>query len=109
MSVTTDPEWRDLMKDWQSEAPGDAAPAHLSDEVLRRIRGKVKRHGYWLVFLAVSEILIAIGIMGWMIYLLDFRKPHHFFALIGSLVLLGVAFYYSVRNRRGTWWPAAES
>lgn len=109
MNVPTDPEWRNLMEAWQSEAPEEAAATPLTDEVRRRIRGKVKRHGYWLIFVAVSEIIVAAGTMGWLIHLLDFRQPHHFFALIGSLVLFAVAFYYSFRNRRGTWWPAAES
>lgn len=109
MSRPNDPEWHDLMEAWQSEAPEEAAPAPLSDEVRRRIRRKVQRHSYWLIVLAVSEIIVAAGTMGWLIYLLDFRQPNHFFALIGSLVLFAVAFYYSFRNRRGTWWPAAES
>lgn len=109
MSGPNDPEWRGLMEAWQSEAPEEAARAPLSDEVRRRIRGKVKRHSYWLILLAISEIVIAIGVLGWLFYLMDFRRPLHLFALIGSLVMFGVAFYYSFRNRRGTWWPAAES
>ena len=109
MSRPTDPEWHDLMDAWQSEAPEEAAPPPLSDEVRRRIRGKVKRHSYLLVLLMVSEIAVAVGMMAWMIGALDLRRPVDLFALIGTLVLFGVAFYYTVRNRRGTWWPAAES
>lgn len=104
----TDTEWRDLMETWQSEATGEP-PAPLSDEVRRRIRRKVTRHSYWLILVAVSEVVIAAGLMAWMLYLLDFRRPADLFALIGSVVLLAVAFVYSFRNRRGTWWPAAES
>ncbi len=110
MSVQTDPEWRNLMNAWQSEAPDEAAPAPLSDEVRRRIRGKVKRHSYWLILLAVSEIVIAVGMTAWMAFgLLDLRKPVDLVALIGTVILFAVAFYYTVKNRRGTWWPAAES
>lgn len=109
MSKPTDPEWHDLMDAWQSEAPEETAPAPLSDEVRRRIRRKVKRHSYWLVLLAVSEVVVAVGMTALMLFLLDFRRPADLFALIGTVVLFAVAFYYTVRNRRGTWWPAAES
>ncbi len=108
MSRPTDPEWRDLMETWQSEATGEP-PAPLPDEVRRRIRRKVKRHSYWLILLAVSEVAIAAGVMALLLHVLDLRRTADLFALTGSVVLLAVAFYYSVRNRRGTWWPAAES
>lgn len=105
----TDPEWRDLMDAWQSEAPGDP-PAPLAEEVRKRIRRKVRWHSYWLLFLAVSEIALAAGMTAWMVLdVLDLRRPVDLVALIGTVVLFGVAFYYSFRNRRGTWWPAAES
>ena len=109
MSKPTDPEWHDLMDAWQSEAPEETAPAPLSDEVRRRIRRKVKRHSYWLILLAVSEVVLAVGMTALMLFLLDFRRPADLFALIGTVVLFSVAFYYTVRNRRGTWWPVAES
>ena len=109
MSGPTDPEWHDLMEAWQSEAPEEAAPAPLSDEVRRRIRRKVRRHSFLLVLLAISEVVVALGTMAWAFYLLDFRQPINLVALLGTVVLFAVAFYYTVKNRRGTWWPAAES
>jgi hypothetical protein len=109
MSEMTDPKWRDLMDAWQSEAPGDP-PAPLAEEVRKRIRRKVRRHSYGLILVAVSEIAIATGMTAWMVLdVLDLRRPVDLVALIGTVVLFGVAFYYSFRNRRGTWWPAAES
>ncbi|HKH49611.1 MAG TPA: hypothetical protein VKM72_33535 [Thermoanaerobaculia bacterium] len=110
MSVPTDPEWRNLMAAWQSEAPDEAAPPPLSDEVRKRIRRKVRRHSYWLVLLAISEIAMVIGLTAWMVLdVLDLRRPVDLVALIGTVFLFAVAFFYSFRNRRGTWWPAAES
>ena len=109
MSRPTDPEWHDLMEAWQTEAPDGAAPAPLPEEMRRRIRRKVRRHSFLLVLVAVSEVIVAVGMMGWLVYLLDFRQPPDFFALIGTVVLFAVSFYYTVKNRRGTWWPAAES
>jgi len=109
MSRPNDPEWHNLMEAWQSEAPGEAAPAPLSDEVRRRIRRKVRRHSVLLVLLAISEVVIAVGLTVLTAFLLDLRQPFNLFALIGTVVLFAVAFYYTVKNRRGTWWPAAES
>ncbi len=110
MSRPTDPEWHDLMETWQSEALEEAAPAPLSDEVRRRIRRKVKRHSYGLVLVAVSEVVLAVGMTAWMaLDVLDLRTPVDLVALIGTVFLFAVAFYYTVKNRRGTWWPAAES
>jgi hypothetical protein len=110
MSRTTDPEWSDLMEAWQSEAPDGSAPAPLPDEIRRRIRRKVRRHSFLLVLVAVSEVVMAVGMMAWMVFgVLDLRKPVDLFALTGTMVLFAVAFYYTIRNRRGTWWPAAES
>lgn len=110
MSGTTDPEWRDLMDAWQSETPEDPAAAVLSEEVRRRIRRKVKRHGFALILLAISEVALALGMTAWMaLDVLDLRRPVDLVALIGTIFLFAVAFVYSFRNRRGTWWPAAES
>jgi hypothetical protein len=110
MSRPTDPEWRDLMEAWQSEAPDEAALAPLSDEVRRRIRRKVRRHSFLLILVAISEVVLAVGMTAWMVLdILDLRKPVDFVALLGTVFLFAVAFYYSFRNRRGTWWPAAES
>lgn len=110
MSRPNDPEWHDLMEAWQSEASDGDAPAPLPDEIRRRIRRKVRRHSVLLVLLAVSEVIIAVGMTAWMAFgLLDLRRPADLFALIGTLVLFAVSFYYTVKNRRGTWWPAAES
>lgn len=109
MNVTTDPEWRDLMEAWQSEAPEEAAPPPLSDEVRQRIRRKVRRHSFWLIVLAVCEIAVTVGVLAWMVFLLDPRQPVDLVALAGAVLLFGWAFYFTFRNRRGTWWPAAES
>jgi hypothetical protein len=110
MNVPTDPEWRDLMDAWQSKEPDEPAAVPLSDEVRRRIRRKVRRHGVALILLAISEVVLAVGMTAWMaLYVLDLRRPVDLVALIGTVVLFAVAFYYSTRNRRGTWWPAAES
>lgn len=105
-----DPEWNDLMEAWQSEAPEEAAPPPLSDEVRRRIRRKVKWHGIALILLAISEVIVAVGMTAWMaLDVLDLRRPVDLVALIGTVFLFAVAFVYTFRNRRGTWWPAAES
>jgi hypothetical protein len=110
MNVPTDPEWRNLMEAWQSQAPEEAAAAPLTDEVRKRIRRKVRLHSYGLILIAVSEVALAAGMTAWMaLDLLDLRKPVDLTALIGTVVLFAVAFYYTVKNRRGTWWPAAES
>jgi hypothetical protein len=110
MSGPTDPEWHDLMDTWQSKEPDEPAAAPLSDEVRRRIRRKVWRHSLLLVLVAVCEVVVAVGLMAWMVFgVLDLRRPVDLFALLGTVVLFAVAFYYSFRNRRGTWWPAAES
>jgi hypothetical protein len=109
MSVQTDPEWRNLMNAWKSEAP-DEPPVPLPEEVRKRIRRKVRRHTYGLILIAVSEVVLAVGMTAWMAFgLLDLRKPVDLVALIGTVFLFAVAFYYTVKNRRGTWWPAAES
>jgi hypothetical protein len=105
----TDHEWHDLMEAWQSEAQGEAAPPPLSDEVRQRIRRKVRWHGYGLILLTICEVATAVGVTAWLIHVSDIRQPVGLFALLGTLVLFGVAFYFTLKNRRGTWRPAAES
>lgn len=110
MKAVLDPEWRDLMEDWQAEeGPAPAAPP-LSDEVRRRIRRKAKRQSYGLIGLAVFEILGCAGTVVWL--LLDFLEkpgPVRFVGLAGTVVFMAAALAFSFWNRRGTWWPASET
>lgn len=106
----TDPEWNELIEAWQSEAPDEAAPPPLSAEVRRRIRRKVRRFGIALILLAISEVVMCTGLLVWLLReVLERRRPVDFVGFAGVLLLCVVAFAFSFWNRRGTWWPAAES
>jgi Na+/melibiose symporter-like transporter len=109
MSVTPDPEWRDLMQDWQSEAPEEVAPAPLSDEVRRRIRSRVRWQSFRLILNAASQGALAVGMVVFMASFLDLRQPIHLTAMIGTLFLSAAGMIFGFWNYRGTWWPAAES
>lgn len=109
MSVKSDPEWGDLMQAWQSEAPEEAAPAPLSDEVRRRIRQKVRQHSYRMILMTISELILSVGMMTWLLSVIDLRQPVDLVALIGVTLLIATAWTFGLWNRRGTWWPAAES
>jgi Na+/melibiose symporter-like transporter len=108
MSVT-DPEWHDLMEAWQSEAPEEAAPAPLSDEVRRRIRQRVRRQSYRQILAAVSQIAMAVAMLVWLWLTLDFSQPVDLVAMVGVVILIGFAMTCSLRIFRGTWWPESES
>lgn len=106
----TDSEWHDLMDAWQSEAPDEAAPPPLSEEIRRRIQRKVRRHGIGLILLAVTEVVMCVGLVVWLLQeVLERRRPVDFVGFGGVLLLCVVALGFSFWNRRGTWWPAAES
>lgn len=106
----TDPEWNDLMDAWQSENAEEASPPPLSEEVRRRIRRKVKLYGIGLILLTVSEVVVNVGLLAWMLpKILEQRHPVDFVGFAGVLLLFAVAIVFSFWNRRGTWWPAAES
>lgn len=106
----TDTEWNDLIDAWQSESVDEAAPAPLSDEVRRRIRRKVRRHGIGLILLAVTEVVMCVGLLAWLLpKMLERQRPVDFVGFAGVLLLFAVALGFSFWNRRGTWWPAAES
>lgn len=109
MSVSTDPEWNDLMQAWQSQAPEEAAPAPLSDEVRRRIRSRVRWQSFRLILNAASQVALAVAIVVWMASYLDLRQPIHLTVMIGTLFLSAGAMFFGIWNFRGTWWPAAES
>lgn len=104
-----DTEWQDLMEAWQSEAPEEAAPPPLSDDVRRRIRRKVRWHGYGLILLTIFEVATTVGVMAWVVHVSDLRQPVGLVAVLGTLALFAVAFFFTIKNRRGTWRPAAES
>ena len=109
MSVTPDPEWRDMMAAWQSEAPEEAAPAPLSDEVRRRIRTRVRRQSFRHILKAVSQVVTSLGVIVWLAFNVDFRQPVDLTAFVLSCVFVAAGLGFSFWNFRGTWWPAAES
>lgn len=109
MSVI-DSEWRDLMEDWQSAAPDEAAPAPLSDEVRHRIRRKVRLYSYRLIFWTVCEIAGSLAFLAVLIdRTLKGLEPYRIAGLLGAALFLAASLAFSFWNRRGTWWPAAES
>ena len=109
MSVTPDPEWRNLMEAWQSEAPDGAAPAPLSDEVRRRIRKRVRWSSFRHILKAASQIVTSVGVVVWLWFNVDLRQPTDLTALIATIVLVTAGIAFNFWNFRGTWWPAAES
>ena len=105
-----DPEWRDLMEDWQSAAPDGSAPAALSDEVRHRIRRKVRLHSYGLILLAVCEVIGSLAFLAYLLReVLEDPKSYRIAGFLGAAILLLASLAFSFWNRRGTWWPAAES
>jgi len=102
-----DNEWRDLMADWQSE---EAAPAPLSDEMRQRIRRKVRRYGYRMVFITLFEIAGCAATLAW-IWKESMEQPRAIgtVGFAGTAVLVAAALAFSLWNRRGTWAPASES
>lgn len=106
-----DPEWRGLMEAWQSEAPEEAAPTPLSDEVRRRIRRKVRLHSYGLSLLAAFEVTGCAGILLWLFrdLLEDGPNAVEVAGFAGTAFFVAVALAFAFWNRRGAWWPAAES
>jgi len=108
MSVT-DPEWRDLMEAWQSEAPEEAAPAPLSDEVRRRIRKRVRWASFRLILKAAANVIVSVGMLVWLGFYLDLRRAIDLTAMIASVIFIIAAMTFSLWNFRGTWWPATES
>lgn len=106
----TDTEWNDLMETWRSENAEEASPPPLSEEVRRRIRRKVKLHGIGLILIAVSEVIMCVGLLAWLLRdVLEHRRPVDFVGFAGVFLLCVVALGFSFWNRRGTWRPVAES
>ncbi|HEX7181550.1 MAG TPA: hypothetical protein VF756_06880 [Thermoanaerobaculia bacterium] len=104
-----DPEWRSLMEDWQAGGP-EATPAPLPENEIRRIRRKVRRRSFGLILLAAGEILAALGTVAFLFHDLPHRhRPVDLVGFVGTVILFIVAFVFSYWNRRGVWWPAAES
>lgn len=109
MSVI-DSEWRDLMEDWQSAAPEEPAPAALSDEVRHRIRRQVRLYSYGLILLTVCEITGALAFLAILLRrVLKDPEPFRIAGLLGAALFFAASLAFSFWNRRGTWWPAAES
>lgn len=102
-----DHEWRDLMADWQSE---EATPAPLSDEVRQRIRRRVRRYGYRMVFLTLFEWIGCAATLAW-IWKESVEQPRAIgtVGFAGTAVLIALALAFSLWNRRGIWAPATES
>ncbi|HEX6901018.1 MAG TPA: hypothetical protein VF789_14945 [Thermoanaerobaculia bacterium] len=102
-----DPEWRNLMEEWRQAEP-EAAPFTAAEA--RRIRRQARRRGYGLFLLAAGEILSSLGLVVW--YFRELPEHHGPVELSGFAALvffLAVAFAFTYWNRRGVWWPAAES
>lgn len=101
-----DPEWRDLMADWQTEEP---APA-LSEETRQRIRRKVRRYGYRMALLTLFEIVGCAATLAWL-WKESMEQPRAsgIVGFAGTAVLIAVALAFTLWNRRGIWTPAGES
>lgn len=106
----TDPEWNDLMEAWQSASPGEAVSPQLSEDIRRRIRRKVKLYSIGLILVTISEVVVNLALLAWMLpKILEQQRPVDFVGFAGVFLLFAVAFGFAFWNRRGTWWPAAES
>jgi hypothetical protein len=102
-----DNEWRDLMADWQTD---EASPAPLSGEVRQRIRQKVRRYGYRMILLTLSEVAGGAAMLAWIWKgSLDQPRAIGTVGFAGTAVLMALALGFSLWNRRGTWAPASES
>lgn len=105
----TDPEWQNLMDDWREDAP-TAAPAGLPKEERRRIRRKVRLRSYGLILMAAFEILGSLAVLVFLALELPERhRPVDLVGFAGMVVFLAAALAFTTWNRRGMWWPAAES
>ncbi len=102
-----DPEWRNLMDDWRQAEP-EAKP--LTAEEARRIRRQARRRGYGLFLLAAGEILGSLGVVAWLFQELpEHHAPVDLIGFAAVVFFFAVAFAFTYWNRRGLWWPAAES
>lgn len=105
-----DSEWRDLMEDWQSAAPEEPAPAALSDEARHRIRSKVRLYSYGLILLTVCEWIGGLGFLAFLFReVLERPEPFRIAGFTGAALFIAASLAFSFWNRRGTWWPAAET
>ncbi len=108
MKTALDPEWRDLMEDWQAEEP--ASPPALSAAVRSRIRRKAKRHGYGLIALAAGEVLGCLATLAFFFReVSDDPSPVQIVGFAGTVFFFAVALVFVFWNRRGTWWTATET
>ena len=102
-----DPEWQGLMDDWQEAEPG---PAPLPAKEVERIRRQARRRSYGLILLGLGEVFGSLALVAWLFQDLPERHgPVEIVALVAILFFLAVAFAFTFWNRRGVWWPAAES
>ena len=110
MKSALDPEWRDLMEDWQAEERTAPPMPALSEEVRRRIRRKARLHSYGLIALAVFEALTILGSLGFLLLeVLEKPEPVRIVGLAGTALFFAFALVFSLRNRRGTWWHSGET
>ena len=110
MKSTLDPEWRDLMKDWQAEERTAPPTPPLSEEVRRRIRRKARLHSYGLIAIAAGEALTIVGVLGFLLLeTLEKPEPVRIVGLAGTALFFAFALVFTLRNRRGTWWHSGET
>jgi len=100
-----DREWRQLTSAWHAEAgPAPAPPSNAA------LRAKVRRQGWRLVALAVSEVVFAVAMMAFLVRIsLAEREPSLTVATVFVAFFFVVTFAFTVRNRRGLWRADAES
>lgn len=110
MKSARDPEWRDLMEDWQAEERTAPPAPPLSEELRHRIRRKARLHSYGLIAIAAGEALTILVCLGYMLLeVLEKPEPVRIVGLAGMALFFAFALVFSLRNRRGTWWHSGET
>ena len=110
MKPALDPEWRDLMDDWQAEERTAPPAPPFSEQLGHRIRRKARLHSYGLIALAAFEILMALGFLLYLVReVLEKPEPVRIVGLAGTALFFAFALVFSFRNRRGTWWHSGET